>query len=116
MAEINTDKSVSVPITVKRGDTLPEITFSFNENGVQADLTGNSFKMYVATKTSKKIVLRFEDGNGLSVSDNVVTLSKTADEMKITPGIYNYDLQRTYSDGTVRTLITGTFTVNDDIT
>lgn len=108
-------------IAAKRGDTFRiKVGFSTRTNGVISpdDITGSTFKMDIAknadgTENIKHLTM----GGGLSITaPNFLIVLIAATGMNLTPGIYYYDIERTYPDGTVKTKPEGRFIVEADVT
>jgi hypothetical protein len=108
---VNLDNSVEMEITCNKGDTF-ELLLEYD-----TDLTGHTFKMHVR---DSKGALKLEfatGGNGITITDDVVRLYKTATAMSgIEAGLYKYDMDDMYPDLTVAKQFRGKFTVNPDQT
>lgn len=119
-AAITYTKAV-VDITVKRRDTFStKLQFSTKSGTVitPEDITASTFKMRIANAVSGgQTIKELTPGNGLAfegTSNLVITI--IAADMDMPAGIYYYDVQRTYPDGTVVTKPEGRFIVDADIT
>jgi hypothetical protein len=99
---------------VYEGDTIQDILVFRDGNGVIENLTGSTFKMQVR-RIEGSIVTSFTMGEGFTFqnSNNELLMQKTD---LITNGEYIYDLQRTYPDNTIETLMKGKFIVEPQIT
>lgn len=96
------------------GDTIQEVlVFRDGDNNIE-NLTGSSFKMQVR-RADGTIVTSFTMGDGfvLQNSNNELLMQKTD---TVVAGEYVYDLQRTYPDLTIETLMKGKFTIESQIT
>ncbi len=118
--ESNSDIAAEHNIIHRRGDTFERIMRYWSDAArtVPVDITGSTFKINVVEENADFpfIILSFEIGSGLAITaPNILTMSKTATEMKVTPGIYYYDIQKT-TGSTVVTIQFGTFTVNREET
>ncbi len=105
-------------IACYRGDTF-ELWVRIMRNGVEEDLSGDTFRMQL--RSGNAIKKELSTGNGISLETpggGVLAISITAAEMQeLTPGTYQYDMQQTYqSTNKVKTRFRGTFTVTDDVT
>ena len=105
-------------IICKRGDTfLRELKFwSDKAKTIPVDITANEFLMKViGNGCSEPEILLFTMTDGFSITaPNILTLSKSADQMKKQAATYKFDLQQT-SAGIVTTIIQGKFTIESDI-
>ena len=101
-----------------RGDTLKEYLVFRDHAGAIESLTGSTFRIHVKTKLGA-ILISFVMGPELYLNSDETELwiSKTAAVTATWPvGEYNYDLERTFSDGTVETALRGTFLIEGDVT
>lgn len=99
---------------VYEGDTIQEVLVFRDGNGVIENLTGSIFKMQVR-RADGSIVTSFTMGDGFTFqnSNNELLMLKTD---VIANGEYVYDLQRTYPDSTIETMMKGKFIVEPQIT
>jgi hypothetical protein len=111
----NSDKPGRVDFICRRGDTFYR-RLTFKVNGVNEDFTGSTFKMQV--KLTAKMIMEFVAGDDeIVVTGNVIELNKSAADMQdVTTGDFEYDLQQTLQDGTVKTRLAGCFKINNDVT
>jgi hypothetical protein len=106
---------------VYRGDSYGPILFKFYDlNHDPLDVTMASVECCVGNigeDRDRKIVLSWPSTtHGISLSANIVTLEVVPpEEMKMSAGIYFYDLQVTI-DGYTRTYLRGNLTVVDEVT
>ena len=117
MPDINTVVSVKTNITCKRGDTF-NANFEFWQDTNDTDpidITGNDYKMSVTQSYNKNIIINtFTVGNGFTIqSPNILKLGPY--EFAVA-GNYIYDLQCTYPNGDIQTLVNGALIVRDDVT
>lgn len=114
--ESNSDKTAIANIKCRKGDSFDR-SLTFKTNGVEDDLTGCTFRMVVReVKPPNKTVLSFIMDDGASIVSNQLILSKSPTEMNaVNGGTYKYDIEQTYTNGTVRTRIEGAFIVNSDV-
>lgn len=118
MSTSNSSIATQHNIVCKRGDTfLRQFIFWANAaKTIPADITGSTFKASIVGGCDDSQILLFDMANGFSITpDNILFMSKTADQMKITPGNYRYDLQQITGD-TITTIMKGKFTIESDIT
>lgn len=59
--------------------------------------------------------LQFATGDGITVQGNALILERTANQMKINAGTYQYDLVMTMYIGDVHTLMEGEFIVSNSV-
>ena len=91
-------------ISMIRGDT-ESLTVSITEDGEAKDFVDGDTVYFTVkankettTKTLQKTVTSFTDGAA------VIEIAH-ADTSSLTVGIYDYDIQATFADGTVKTVI-----------
>lgn len=103
----------TLDITTYKGDTFSR-TFTFTDaNGDPLSLAAAEVTMQVRKNAGTIVLINLSEGNGITVSTNVVTIDF---EVNIEKGSYKWDLQAAYSDGTIRTYVAGAFSVLNDIT
>lgn len=101
----------------RRGDTHAEV-FQLKLNGVAHDITGDSFLLSVATipdppdDTTELFQLV---GTLVTPATGIFSFAPAANQ-PVDPGVYFYDIQWTDSGGEIRTVLVGTWTVEQDIT
>ena len=124
MASVNTDIAQTLDITCRRGDTF-SLTINFKQSdGTSAvDLTNYTFEMEVRSSAD-------DDGDSPVINKSDISISITnASAGTISIGVtdtvmetvegdtYVYDIQAITTDaGATTTWVTGSFTVNEDIT
>ena len=102
-----------------RNDTFEAVPFAVLKNNVAVDLTGATIKMQLRKEAGGVIALSLT-----SVSSAGITITNTSGGLfKINKQIisidafnYLYDIQIAFSDGTVKTWISGEFLIINDIT
>jgi hypothetical protein len=111
----NSDKPGRVDFICRKGDTFYR-QLTFKVNGVAEDFAGSTFKMQV--KLTGKTILEFiQNDDEIIVTNNVIELKKTAGKMNVAAiGDFEYDLQQTLANGTVKTRLAGCFKINHDVT
>ena len=113
MAVVNNTIRAEVDFIAYKGDTFnPVITFT-DAASAPIDFTGCTIVMQI--RDSKKVLMvELIEGNGFTRAANVLTFNKVLDFKEGTT--YEHDMQVTYPDGVVKTLIGGKFTLTKDIT
>lgn len=103
-------------IKIKRGDTYTHLVTEYQDDDTRSDLTGSSFLVQLrqdpestnATVTFTTTIIDAEQGEWQ------FSLTPTQTNA-ISEGLYFYDVQRTYPDGSVHTRFQGEAYVEDDI-
>jgi hypothetical protein len=88
------------------------IQFKDKTTGAVINITTDTFLMEVKDSLGAT-VLSFSAGNGVTIINNTLYLSKTAIQMNVVPGVYTYGLYRTTVSGVVQTRLHGDFEVID---
>jgi hypothetical protein len=112
---------MSLQFTHKKGDTFDEVTFQVKINNIVVDLTGATIKMQLRKNFSDvtpALSLTSAGSAGITLSN------ATNGEFKINKQIidievynYVYDIQITFSDGTVKSSwIYGSFNITNEVT
>ncbi len=122
MASVNTDIAQTLDITCRRGDSFSlTLNFKQSDGTTSLNITGYEFEMEVRSteddegtpvisKTDADIVI-------VDASAGQVSVTITDDIMAdIFGDSYVYDIQAISSAGLTTTWVTGSFTVNEDIT
>ena len=124
MASVNTDIAQTLDITCRRGDTFSlTINFKQSDGTSPVDLSNYSFEMEVRSSAD-------DDGDspvinqsdiGISITNatgGTISIGVTDTVMETVEGdTYVYDIQAITADaGATTTWVTGSFTVNEDIT
>jgi len=122
MATVSVDISNRLDIVCKRGDTF-ELNLEFGVAMPEHGVSG-TFEMKVATSdtaTPETLTISYVSSSG-EASNSKLAITSAANEVgALSPGLYVYDLQVTdtngvrFTAGSVKTLLYGTFKVNDDI-
>ncbi len=117
MATSNTAYQPAVYNTgILRGDTFSE-SFTFATGGVPLDLTGASVRIQLRNR-SGGVIGSFENGSGIEAAQDggaIVWTIEGSQTAAYAPGLYQYDIEVT-TGSTVRTYLSGSFTVQKDIT
>lgn len=110
---INSIRRAEANIKAYQGDTFsPELTFT-DANDDPLDFTDVTFKMQIRKKDGT-LMQTLIQGTDLTVTlPNIISFGTIIDVEK---GIYEYDLQGTWSDDSVVTLLGGQFEVIKEVT
>jgi hypothetical protein len=102
----------------KKGDTLNPVQFTLIINGEPQPLDGMSINcMFKKKQTDVNAVLTLSIDSGISIVNEAQGIFKIdPGVVNIPAGTYYYDIQFTFTDNTVKTLIEGTLIVVQDIT
>jgi hypothetical protein len=102
-----------------QGDDFSGIKYQmYDVDDVPSDFTGATAKMQVRINSEEDVVLEWNTSdNSIVITGNEVFVKEKAGiDMDIPAGKYKYDLQLTYSDGVISTIVYGLFIVKSDIT
>ena len=102
-----------------QGDTFEEVNFAVVKNSVALNLTGAVIKMQLKKECGGVPILSFTSvaSAGLTITNAVGGLFKINKQIINIPEFnYLYDIEITFSDGTVKTWVEGNFVVKCDIT
>ena len=122
MATVSVDISNRLDIIAKRGDTF-ELNLEFGVAMPEHGAPG-TFEMKIATSdtaTPETLTISYTSSTGDATNSKLAITSSNTEIGGLSPGLYVYDLQVTDTDGVrftagdVKTLLYGTFKVNDDI-
>lgn len=109
----------SYDLILEQGATFSQ-SMNWSIDGVPVNLNTYTAKMQVrktAYHTSAVATFTTDDASITLNSSGNITLSKSAaDASSIPAGVYVYDLELTSSNGTVKRLLEGAFTVNAEVT
>jgi len=110
---INSVRRAEANIKAYQGDTFsPELTFT-DANNDPLDFTDVDFKMQIRKKDGT-LMQTLLQGTDLTVTlPNIISFGTIIDMEK---GVYEYDLQGTWSDDSVVTLLGGQFEVVKEVT
>tara|TARA_R100000951_G_scaffold34130_1_gene29103 strand:+ start:3585 stop:3920 length:336 start_codon:yes stop_codon:yes gene_type:complete len=99
---------------ITRGDTTPSTGFTVKTVSPDApvDLTGAAIK--VAFKRGKTLIEK-TIGNGIAVSDPTTGVFILQPFQFIIAGCYVYDIEITYSNGSISTIVNGEINVINDV-
>lgn len=108
-------RPATLDIQIWKGDTWSQ-TFTLTSNSTPINLSGSTPKIEIRKGCGGTLMLTLTSGNGITIggtNNNVLTISKA---ITIDKGNYHWDLQVTFSGGSVKTYLTGDFIVYDDVT
>lgn len=102
-----------------RNDTFEEVPFEIKKNNVAINLTGSTIRMQLRKIAGGVVALSLT-----SVANAGITITNASSGLfKINKQIisidafnYLYDIQITFSDGVVKTWVSGEFLIKNDIT
>jgi len=111
---------MALNFTHKKGDTFDEVPFELKVNTVAVNLTGAVIKMQLRkfdNTSTAALSLTSASSAGITITD------ATAGKFKINSQIididaytYVYDIQITLSSGVVKTYVSGTFNITNEVT
>jgi len=106
--------SARLDIRCKAGDTFTR-RFTFTTSSDPIDLSGHELKAQVKKTDGTVLIEWLNDGFAL-ISTGIYEISRTADQMNLTPDNYTWDLQVTYPGGERRTWMFGDFEIYNQTT
>ena len=127
ISTVNLDTAARLDIVCRKGDTF-NLSLDFGKAMTDPDVatgTNNVFVLQVRetdTATGSPILSMGSDADEVNIvdgqkTDSKMNITKAHSSMEnVTAGLYVYDLQETTINGTVKTLLYGTFKVNEDVT
>ncbi len=108
-----------IDVTRKRGDTFP-LKYTIKDSaGVAVDITSFTFKLTVdpaPDPTDNSANLFSLTGNITNPTGGEVQFEPSAVQMDQLPEVYFYDLEMTDAGSFIRTIVTGQFIIEQDIT
>jgi hypothetical protein len=110
---------MSYNFTHIKGDTFDEMPFAILKNAVAVNLTGAIIRMQLRSECGGLIALSLTSvaSAGITITNAVGGLFKINKQIiNIASGNYAYDLEILFSDGTVKTWLSGEFLIECDIT
>ena len=110
---------MSYNFTHIKGDTFDEMPFAILKNAVAVNLTGAIIKMQLRSECGGLIALNLTSvaSAGITITNAIGGLFKINKQIiNIASGMYEYDLQITFADSTVKTWLSGEFLIECDIT
>lgn len=113
-----TGSVTSIEICRKRGDNFPFQFTLTDDSGTAIDITGFTFRMVVDPSATPTDALNniFDIAGVITDAINgVFEIRPTTGDMDITPNTYFYEVQMIDAGSNVRTIVAGTFIVEQDI-
>lgn len=110
---------MSYNFTHIKGDTFEEVPFAIVKNNVVLSLTGAVIRMQLRAECGGLIALNLTSvaSAGITITNAAGGLFKINKQIiNIASGMYEYDLQITFADGSVKTWLSGNFLIECDIT
>lgn len=111
---------MALNFTHKKGDTFDEVPFELKVNTVAVNLTGAVIKMQLRkcdNLTTAALSLTSVSSAGITITDATHGKFKINSQIiDIDAYTYVYDIQITLSSGVVKTYVSGTFNIENDIT
>ena len=99
-------------VRMTQGDTFSEEVLMEDGDGDAIDLTGYSFKSQLRRTADDSVVAEFS----ISTSESTVTRTLSAAVTADLSGTYVHDFQWTNPSGQVRTLFSGDFEIEPEVT
>lgn len=103
----------------RRGDTWPGAVFTTQYNGGAPPTPAASVRLQFRLQTNRNIMEEFSSSKGTLVIEDAAAWTFRAVGRRITtliPGLYDFALEVTDTDGVVLTTAVGTMKVLEDIT
>lgn len=92
-------------------------TYDTVTGGLPIDLTGCSIVMQVRRPSLLDVMLTLSVGAGLTITDAINGVFRIDSQIIDIPVyVYKYDIQITFPNGIVKTYISGTATITEDVT
>jgi hypothetical protein len=113
--EVSNVIKADVNFTVLKGDTFDAILKFLDGQCKPLSFTGATLLMHIRD-SNDALLVTLQSGSGFSVSSNIVTFNYIPNPPIFTVDTYFYDLQCTFANGLVKTLIGGKFKVQKEIT
>jgi len=102
-----------------RGDNFLGLHFyCYDDNNVSLDFTGCTAKMQLRRTPGNKVIVEWSTADGTMeiYANDIYIKERPGSIMDIPDFKYLYDIQLTYSDGFVDTILKGLFPITADIT
>lgn len=106
------------PVTLYRGDTWRRTWYLQDNAGAAIDLTGCTARLMVRDRDGLAVITAGSTTGEIVIDGAAGSLVMTvaAADTGLTPGRYRYDLEVTYTDGSVTTYEQNTLVVLEDVT
>lgn len=107
-----------IDFTHKSGDTFCLVPFQVKKDTVEMDLTGVEIRMQLRKQPNARVEMELNLTNGgLQIVNALEGRFRIAQQIiKAEPFNYFYDIQFKFTDGRVKTYITGRFLISNDVT
>ena len=103
-------------IRIRRGDTYTHSVVEYNDDGTFSNLEGNTFLIQMRSDPESNVVVATFSVTLVDPVNGSWQFSLTSTQTALLDvGIYFYDVQRTYTDGSVHTRFEGEVEVEADI-
>lgn len=103
-------------IIIRRGDSYSHVVTEYNDDGSFSNLTGSTFLVQLKEDPTDTIPVVTFTSTILNAAQGSWQFTLTATQTAaLEPGLYVYDVQRTYSDGSVHTRFEGEADVQQDV-
>jgi hypothetical protein len=103
-----------------KGDTFDQVNFELKVNGIAKNLTGATIRMQLrksADEATTALSLTSVANAGITITSPLNGLFRINTQIIDIPVFdYEYDVEITFSDATVKTYISGYFTITQEIT
>jgi hypothetical protein len=110
--EVSNIIKADVNFTVLKGDTFDAVVTFKDSEQKPLNFTGATLLMHIRDD-SDSLVATLQSGSGFTRANNIVTFNYVT---TLAPNTYFYDMQCTFANGTVKTLIGGKYKVLKEIT
>ena len=100
-------------------DTFRSVEFTINVDGSPVDLTGTTIATEFRFRTKTGTVVKSVNNSaGMTITDAVNGVVEIDEFTPVTwsPDTYYYDVQITFTDGTIKTYVQGTVKILQDVT
>jgi len=103
-------------IVIRKGDTYTHAVTEYDETGALSNLTGSTFLVQLKVDPEDTTPVVTFTSTVLNAANGEWQFALTpAQTTALEPGVYYYDVQRTYSDGQVHTRFEGEAEVELDV-
>lgn len=107
MAQVNNVLRAEVDFIAYEGDSFDPVLTYNDSNGDPISFADVTLKMQIRTKNGA-LLKTITNGAGMTITGNQVAWNTLMD---IAQGVHYYDLELTYQDGKIKTLMGGKFSV-----
>ncbi len=104
---------MNLDFTHRTGNTFEAVPFEIKKNNVAINLTGATIVMTFKKEQGGASVKTFAIGTGITVTSAIAGQFKIDKQtLTLPPFNYFYDIVFTFSDGSIKTYISGNFLIN----